>query len=72
MLKIPITNWLTQKQCFSVSWKLKNEDPSVVIKGGDPIDLNGKKAKDYKVNILTYNEGTVNFNITFENSVTKE
>lgn len=53
MLKIPITNWLTQKQCFNVSWKLKNEDMSVVIKGGDAIDLNGKEAKDYKVNILT-------------------
>lgn len=55
-----------------MSWKLKTDDPSVVIKGGDAIDLNGKESKDYKVNILTYNEGTVNFTITFENSVTKE
>jgi hypothetical protein len=72
VLKIPITNWLAHKQCFNVSWKLKNEDPSVVIKGGDAIDLNGKETKDYKVNILTYNEGVCSFTITFENSVTKE
>jgi len=46
VLKIPITNWLAHKQCFNVSWKLKNQDPSVVIKGGDAIDLNGKETKD--------------------------
>lgn len=72
VLKIPITNWLAQKQCFSVSWQLKNQDPSVVIKGGDAIDLNGKETKDYKVNLLTYNEGACSFTVTFENSVTKE
>jgi len=46
VLKIPVSNWLSTKQCFNVSWTLKNPDPSVVIRGGGAIDINGKEKKD--------------------------
>lgn len=52
VLKIPVLNWLGTKQCFSVNWTLSKPDPSIVLRGGGAIDLNGKEKKDYKLNVL--------------------
>jgi len=72
VVKIPIANWLPTKQCFSVNTQLKAMDPSIVLKGGTAIDLNGKEQKEYKLNLMCYNEGTFSFTVTFTNVITKE
>jgi len=72
VLKIPVVNWLGSKQCFSVNWTLNKPDPSIVLRGGGAIDLNGKEKKDYKLNVLCYNEGEFTLTLTFTNKLSKE
>lgn len=46
MNSIPVTNWLKTRQRFHVEIKLTSEDPQVILRGGETIDLEGLERKD--------------------------
>lgn len=56
--KIPIKNWLKyEKQRFYIEFEIEGDDPSVILKGGDNIDVNKSESKEYRLNILTHKPG---------------
>lgn len=46
MCSIPVSNWLKSRQRFHVETKLTNEDPQVILRGGETIDLEALEAKE--------------------------
>jgi len=64
---IPVRNWLKTTQRFAVKWEVENNDPNIIIKGANTIDIAGDTLKDYKLNINTLKIGTGKVLITFRN-----
>lgn len=69
---IPIKNWLKTTQRFIVSWEVANNDPTILIKGANTIDVMGDSVKEFKLNVTALKPGTSKATVTFRNEQTGE
>ena len=69
---IPVKNWLKSTQRFTVVWDIPGDDPTMLMKGANTIDIMGDSTKEYKLNITALKPGNSKATITFKNEQSGE
>lgn len=69
---IPVKNWLKSIQRFTVKWEIEGNDPTILLKGANTIDVASDSVKDYKLTIYGLKVGAQKAIITFRNDQTGE
>ena len=69
---ITIKNWLKSSQRFNVKWEVAGDDPAILIKGANTIDIMGDSSKDYKLFITCLKPGAGKVTLTLKNETTGE
>jgi len=70
---LPVTNWLSEAQRFSVRIDRGDEtEKYVVLRGLDHLDVPASLEREYRLSVLAHRPGKTSAKVTFTNEVTNE